>query len=383
MRDKKIPKGLVSLEKVDDREDPLTTYKKRKAKSFFIESNPRISQLHYYCGLNFYKQKRYRKAISHLTQALRFTKIKMKRDDKIFYMIARVFKSMVSPETMEYEKAYLDALEQAVSLNSDDLAYSREFGLALSTTRKKTKAVFHLEKYLHGDGNSQDTKILLVLAGLYESLGKYLQALRVYQNFLVLKPDNRRVLFALGNLAYSRTGNFPLAKSCFNKVLFGKGGGDEKVSLDVKAKCNEFLGDMNFSDQRYDAAERNYLSAIALLNKKYEMILKIEGTIEDKNREIDRLKSELIYDSKFNKFREYEALKDDRGRLETEFFTLKNEYKRLHGGKIHWNLAEIYIKKEQYRRAIFFFRECLRFNYKSNLARSAITKLKLKIKRGY
>ncbi len=383
VRDKLAPGRFNSIGKIGEKENLLKLYRNRKAKSFFIELNPRIAELHYYRGLNFYKQKSYREALDNFTQSLRFTKLKYGRDDRVFYMIAKVFKSMLSPETMQYERGYLDALEQAVSLNRENLPYSRELGLALSTTREKRKAAFYLERYLRGRGNSNDRKILLTLAGLYEALGKYLEAVRVYREFLRIEPENVQVLFSLGYLAYYRTGNFALAKSCFRKVLSHRKMQGDGGNLDLKAKCNEFLGDMNLSDRRFSSAEKNYLNAIALQKKKYKMILNIEGALEEKNREIDKLKRELIYNSEFNQFEEYEALKDERGRLETRLMTLKNEYKRLHAGKVNWNLAEVYIKKENYRRAIVFFRECLRHNYKTNSARDFITKLKLKIKRGY
>jgi len=379
VREKRVPSGYTSIEKIGEKEDLLKLYRNRKVKSFFIEKNQKVAQLHYYLGMNYFQIKQYSKALGQFTQSLRFRENENEKDDIVFYQISQVFKNLYSNDRDEYFKAYLNSLEQAYSLNKNKLSYSLELGLALYTTKFKKKSIFHIERYVNESGDNIDPKLYIKLASLNESIYRYLETEKNYARYLKKKPDDETIHFALGYIAYYRTGNYSLARRSFTEVLSRI----DKKNIDIRCKCFEYIGDMDLSDLRFDSAEKNYMQSLVLQRNKFVELTNIEKKISQKNEEIDRLKKKLIYDRNFLQFEEYEMLLDDKGSLETSLRKVKDEYGRLNSGKINWNLALINVKKEKLKRAIAFYRESIRYNYKADLAREKIVKLQLKIKRGY
>jgi len=105
--------------------------------------------------------------------------------------------------------------------------------------------------------------------------------------------------------------------------------------------------------------------------------------LADINQKINEMKRDVIYKQDFNNFEEFEMMRDDQGKIETEIDNLKYQFRNMNPGKIRWNIAEIYKKTGQYEDAIRYYREAVHFNYNANLSRDMITKLQLKIRRGY
>jgi len=381
VREKRVPSGYTSIQKVGEKDDLLKLYRNRKLKGFFIEDNPEIAELHFYYGKNLYKFKKYREALSHYTQSLRFRKIKYNRDDEVYYAIAEVFKEFISVENPEFFKAYSDALRQAYTLNNQNYRYSLELGQALYSTEFKNESIFHFSRFVENTKDEVDPQIYIKLASLNESISRYIETEKFYRKYISEKPGDASILFALGYVAYSRTGNYELAVNCFEKVLASveKKNGD----IDIISRCNEYLGDMYLSNLKYSQAEQYYLRSIEIQNQKMDGIRNLEKKLSEKNNEIDSIKSKLIYDKEFKQYEEYEMLLDDKGRLESELLKIKSEFQKLNSGKINWNLAQINVKNEKYERAIDFYRKAINNEYRTNLARSEIVKLQLKIKRGY
>ncbi|MFC1670085.1 hypothetical protein ACFL20_06790, partial [Spirochaetota bacterium] len=91
----------------------------------------------------------------------------------------------------------------------------------------------------------------------------------------------------------------------------------------------------------------------------------------------------LLKNKDFDKYQEYEFLLDEKGKVEFQFKNKKHEYRLLNSGKVRWKIATSYERTGKYKKAIMHYREAISYNYKSNSARKKITKLELKIKRGY
>lgn len=373
--DTRVPSGYISLRNTGEDVDLIALFKNRKEKGFFIEDNPELSKLHLYAARSSNRLNKRKDALNHYVQALRFRELEYKRDDEIFYEIGEVFKSYKSPE---FFRGYIDALEQASSLNRDNYNYSYELGMALSSTREIKKALFHLERYVKATPEAS-AEVLLKIASLYDSSGRYIEAEKNYNRYLVMEPANGEIHFALGYLAYSRTGNYSLAGLSFQAALQHLSESD----IYRRAKCFEYMGDMAFSNLKYEKASLMYISTIDYQNKIQASIDAAGTELAGIKAEVNVLKQDLIRNKDFEKYEEYEILQEDLGEKEREFENLKNSFNRLNPGKVRWNLAEINEKKDKYEEAISYYRESIKFDHKSREAREKIEKLQLKIKRGY
>ena len=372
---KRIPSGYVSLRNTGDDVDLVALFRNRKAEGFFIENNPELSQLHLYAARSSSRLLKRRDALNHYIQALRFRELEFSRDDVIFYEIAAVFKSYNSPE---YFRGYTDALEQAYTLNAGNYTYSYELGMALSSTREVKKSIFHLERYVENTPDASP-ETFLQIASLYQSSGKYIEAEKYYNSYLREVPENGAIHFALGHLAYERTGNYLLAESSLQAALTYL---DEK-DIYRRSKCYEYMGDMAMSSLKYVKALFMYRSTIEYQNEVLGQIDSLGESVKEVKRAVDDLKRDLIQNKDFEKYEEYEIMMEQLGEVEREMEILKNSFSRLNPGKVRWNVAEIYEKTEENQSAIEYYRESIKYNYRSSEARDRIIKLQLKIKRGY
>jgi hypothetical protein len=370
---KRVPIRFITMKEASKRADLIELFRNRKAEGFFIEDNPEISALHLYAARCWFKLSNLDYALNHYVQSLRFKSKLVKTDDVIYYEMAQVYKKG------GYFNAYVNSLEAASSLNRDDYSYSLELGKALYTTARKKRAIFHLERYVNAADEPVSPGLYLMLANLYEDIGKYLETEKYYVRYLGKKPDDAYIQFALGYIAFKRTGNYPLAIESFDRALRLLPEGEVyRIS-----KIHEYRADIALQELDFDAAVRDYAETI-----KYQD--KISGEIKSKRADIDgldskirTLKSSLLREENFEKYGEYEGLLDAKGKKELELKRLKSEYDKLNAGRVRWNIAYSLERLERLKEAIGYYRESIAFDYQPNLAREKIIKLELKIKRGY
>jgi tetratricopeptide (TPR) repeat protein len=372
--EKRVPSDFISFKKVEEGVNLNALFRERREKGFFIEDNSKLFNLHLYAGRCYYNLTEYDRSLNHYYQALRFKPLEFQKDDIIFYEIAQTYKKL------NLNVNYLRMLETSYSLNPDKYEYSLELGNALYRTPEKKKAIYHLERYTRARSDDiGDPEIFLKIGNLNEDIGRYLETVKYYKKYLEKKPDDGYIHFALGYLAYKRTGDFPLAIESFDKSLALL---PEKDIL-RRSKANEYKADIYLKEREFEKATNLYQETIkyqdrilADIDKRKKEILKIRD-------QIHKLKSSLIKEQDFNKFTEYQYQSEERGRIELENREKNYEFNKLNAGKVRWNLAESYERMGKLQRAIDYYRESISFNYNSNKARERIIKLRLKIKRGY
>lgn len=376
VEDKRIPEQMISILNVGEKTDLVQLFRKRREKGFLIEDNPEMAELHLYAARSLSALNKKRDALNNYIQSLRFSKFEDMKDDAVYYEIAGIFKTM---DGGIYFKGYTDALEQAYIFNKNNYEYSRELGIALFRTEDKKKSAYHLERYVSLSGEKPDPSIYLKMASLYESIKKYMEAEKYYNEYLREKPEEGAVHFSLGYLCYFHTGNYILAESSFEAALRLLPEDD----LYRRSRCLEYLGDMSYSNLKYGRSIELYLNGINYQVVIQNRIEQKKNELADINRNIAAMKSEVIYKQDFNNFEEFEMLQDEKGKIETEIDNLKYQFKNMNPGKIRWNIAEIYARTGEYENAIKYYREAIYFNYNANSSREMITKLQLKIRRGY
>lgn len=373
VEDKRIPTGFITMKDASKEVDLKMLFRNRKAEPFLIEDKPEISILHLYAARNYYKLTNYEYSLNHYIQCLRYKKVEEKKDDAIYYEISQVFK------IGKYFNAYVNSLETASSLNMDNYSYSLELGRALYRTGMKKRAIYHLERYLSGTDEQFSPELYLMLGNLYEDIAKYLETEKYYIKYLEKKPDDGHIQFALGHIAYLRTGNYPLALQSLEKALQLL----PEKEIFKKSKTYEYKADIALQELEFDNAVRYYTETIKYQQKIGDEIKSKKNEISDLNVKIRNLKSNLLRVENFEQYEEYENLMDEKGKKETELRQIENEYNKLNAGKVRWNIAYSLERLEKLNEAIPYYREAISFDYNSNLARKKIINLELKIKRGY
>ena len=374
--EKRVPAGYISLTNIAEDIDLIALFRNRKEKGFFIEDNSEIAELHLFAARCSVHLGRQRDGLNSYIQSLRFRKIELQRDDVIYYEISRLLKKYNDPL---YFKGYIDALEQAYTLNRTEYKYSHEIGNALYTTKENKKAIFHLKRYVENSQDEIEPEIYLKLASLHESIEKYLESEKYYNEYLRLKPDDAEITFALGHIAYLKTGNYVLAEAFLKRALAIL----KEDDIYRRSKSYEYLGDMLFNNLRYRGAIEHYLQCINYQKSVLNSIDADKTKRLEKNAEINKLKEALINNKEFDKYEEYEILVDEKNKIDRDIENLQLEFAKLQPGKVRWFLAVSYEKLGQYDDAIAYYREAITYNYNPNIARDMIVKLRLKIKRGY
>ena len=367
----KLPSDLVSLKTLEAGKNLIQVFRNRKVAGFFIESDKELFTLHLYAARCYFKQGEHDSALNNYKQALRYHILDPLKDDSIAFEVAQVYKAQ------NRLRPYRDMLESAYSMNPAKSEYSHELGLSLYRTNDKKRAIYHLERYLESKGEADDPSLYLMLGNLNEDIDRFLETQKYYQKYLVKKPDDPYVNFALGYIAYKKTGDFKLAHECFDRAL------KHLPEKDVlrRSKANEFKGDMFLKDREFSQAETVYLKTIEYqkqilgdISKRREDILKIRG-------EIDSIKLTIKKTHEFNS--DYYTKMEEQGKLEQNTRDRQYELNKLNEGKVRWNLAESYERKEKLADAVRYYKECVARDYNTREARKRIEKLQLKINRGY
>ena len=373
VEDKRVPTEFITLKTTEEDIDLKEIFRNRKAKGFFIEDNPRLVELHVHAARCCEQLSRHDDAINNYTQALRFKLPEYRKDDAIYYGMSRVYKKM------GHFNGYIRALETAYTLNPEKYSYSLELGRSLSSTVKKKKAVYHLERYISNATGDVPPELYLLAGNLHEDLGHYLETESYYQKYLSVKKDSGEIHFALGYIACSRTGNHSLAVSSFGRALELL----PKDDIYRRSKCHEYTADMALHDLQYRKAIENYRETITYQDRVASQIEAAEKKIKDMTERINRIKTDLLNRQDYQQFEEYEYLQDEKGKLQLELNRRKHQYEILNGGAVRWNMAYAHERLEEYPQAIDFYRKAISFDYRANDAREKIVKLQLKIKRGY
>lgn len=371
--DKRIPTGFITIKEAAKEIDLKMVFRNRKAEHFFIEDNNDISTLHVYAARCYFKLSNYDNALNNYMQALRYKKIEENKDDVIYYEIAQVFRKA------NYFTAYINHLETASSLNKQNLSYSLELGTALYRTAKKNQAIHYLEHYIRGTEDTISPDIYLMLGNLNEDTGRYLETEKYYIKYLDKKPDDGYKQFALGHIAYYRTGNYPLAISSLDKALTLL----PEKEIFRKSKSFEYKADIALTELDFKKAVQFYSETIKYQARVSEDLKNKKSDLTELNLKIRNLKSALLREENFEQYTEYELLLDAKGKKESEIQQIENEYTKLNAGKVRWNMAYSYERLGDYSGAIKYYRDVIAYDYNANQARKKIINLELKIKRGY
>ena len=366
------PTGLDLLKTVESGKKLLKeAYRNRRASGFFIKDNEKLFTLHLYAARCYYEERKYPESLNHYDQALRYRSIRPGEDDTIFYEIAQVYKKQ------KRAKPYRRMMEQAYSLNTAEPKYSLELGVSLANTTARKKAIFHLERYIRAKGEVDDPKLYLMVGNLYEDIGRYLDTVDNYRKYLKAKPDDGYIHFALGYLAYKRTGNFSLADQSFGKAL------EYLPEDDIlrRSRINEYRGDMYMKDLDFDRAAEVYEKTV---NYQEQIVAGIRQRID----EIKKIRGEIAKIKSSTGVRDYYGADtfvkgEKKDKLELENRDKRYLFEKMNPGKVRWNLAVSHERRGNLQKAITFYRKAITYSYKSNQAREKIIKLQLKINRGY
>lgn len=371
--DKRIPNDFISLGSAEERIDLNRLFSERKAEPYFIENNPELFKLHRFAGLCAYNLREYDSAVSHYYQCFRFKEIEFVSDSAVFYELSRVYKEA------GYFRAYLNSLEQACSLDKANAEYALELGRALYAGRDKKRSILYLERYLSIKGKAEDLNDYILLANLHSDINRYLATADYYRKYLAKKSDDAPVIYALAFICYNNVGSLDEALALFKRALELLPGDD----ILRRHKCNEYSGDILYRNLKFQEAFEAYSRTVEYENKIDSAVKQKKDEIIDMRKTARELKTSLLKQKNYEKFKEYQLLERRIEIMEYELIQQNYERRKLSSGKVRWNSAEILEKMERNEEAIKYYQASADFNYKAPQARERIIKLQLKIKRGY
>jgi len=373
-KNKRIPSNFISFVSIEQEIDINSLFNERTVENFLIEDNPELHQLHLDAALVNYQLKEYKRAASYLHQSLRYKPIEFKKDDNLFSLMSQIYLNM------DNITAYRNSLELAFKLNPAISKYSKDLGLSYYESSQKKKAIYYLVNYVKMESYEiEDKKIFVKIANLNADINRNLEAQKYYLLYLEKSGDDYDIYYVVGNLAFNETGNLDLAQTCYMQVVQNM---KDEESL-KKSKSMEHLGDIAFKKMYYNAALEWYLQSIEL-EKGYRDNLENKRTeIKDYEEKINNLKIELLKSNNYVQYNEYQFLRQELARLKREEIQLNYELRKHASGKRRWKTAIVYEKTEQLNKAIDYYRESIKLDYKSNEARERIEKIQLKINRGY
>ncbi len=370
--DKKIPDSYVAIGKIEEGIDLRKLFTDRKLQPYFIENSDTLYTLHLNAALCYHNIFKYKEAVQHYFQALRFTTISEK-DHTIFYSLALLFKRLNKLD------AYLTYLEEAYEIKPDNYKYSLQLALALAPGEDKKKALFHLNRYIQSKGNDTPPELYLTAANCYESIGDFINAGRHYQLYLKVHSDDAAIQFALGYLAYTKISDMKLAYTSLSKGLSLYGDSD----LVRKGISHAIIGDITSMDLNYTESLNHYLQAIQISEKLQKFIEEKKNSIEEIKIKINTIKSALLDKKDISLYPEYQSLMDELGNNELELRQLEHEYTKLTIGELYFKIASTYENTMQYQQAIDWYTRAIASGTKIRESSKKIEKLQWKISRGY
>jgi Tfp pilus assembly protein PilF len=346
---------------------------KKKVSNFYLPENEQLAQIHKLAAMAHDGLKNYNAALNNFVQALRYSQPGKSTDYEIFYKIAQVYRKMGLPQ------AYYDFMYSAIIFNPDKIEYNLELGQALARTPNIENAIYYLERYINLSNGNVAPEIFSLLGRLCENLGRNPDAQNYYMQYLKERPDDAEVLFALACLAFKKTGNFKLAFESFSKAL------SQLPETDIfrRAKSFEYQGDMAMRDLNFEDAISFYMQTIEYQNLLRNKIDDDKKKSDELDAQIRALRIQIINEQSFENVRRLNELNETRGQLDIDLRDLRFQFSRLAPGKVRWNLATALKLTDQLERSIQYFRECIFFDYKTFEARENISKIQLKIRRGY
>ncbi len=372
--DKRIPTDFISVRQTEKNIDLEKLFTLRKAEPFFIEENPELFALHYNAGICARKLNEHDRALNHLSQSLRYRTLKPEEDHGVYYQISQTYK-----ETGD-TRAYHAALETAYELQPENYKYSLELGRSLAGTGYKKRAIYHLQRYVESmDTALDDNSIYLTLANLNSELGKYLETVKYYEKYLAAQPNDHHIHFALGTLCYTRTGNHQLALKSFDTALALLPEDD----IYRRAKSLEYSGDIYTSDLKFKKAISYYMRTFNYQEKLRKDISRHESEITQLKKKINSIKASLLKNRNYNAYNDYEYAEEELAKKQLSLRLKQHELEKLNPGKVLWNMADAHEHLGQLDDALRWYRKALDMAYRPREARVKISKLQLKIQRGY
>lgn len=380
---KRIPSEFISMDQNEDVVDLEKIHRNRKVKGFLIEKNLKMHKLHLYAGRIMFQKKKLDDSLNHYYQSLRYKNVENGIDDRVYYEISHIYLTKYQRSTQKdrynYFIAYLHTLESAYYLNQTKYSYSLELGKALYRTSHKLKSVFHLVRYTDNTSDTIKPQIYFLIGNLYEDLKKYLKTEEYYVKYLKEKKDDGNIHFALGVLTVKHTGHYSLGARSLNKALELLPTG----AIFRRSKSHELLGKIYFSNLEFNKALESYLKTVKYHDSIQNDIDVLQKEADEIQKRINKLKYLLLNEKAFDNYQEYQIMRKKKGRVDYKIDEKRKAYKKIHKGKVLWNIATIYERQEKYKDAIKYYRRAIYYEFKPNRCREKIIKLQLKIKRGY
>ena len=245
-------------------------------------------------GKLYYNMGRYDIAAKLYTHSIRTNKKYITSNN--YYILGRCLRK---------EKRYSesrDMLVEAIELDKTNYMAYYELGLTLDESDKKDTAIIMFSNALKINSEFKEAKIALAIT--YSEIGRYKEAISLYEELIKEERANEEVWYNLGNIYYYNKAESDKAEECYLKATeinsklyvawFNLGilnylKGDYKASIEAfeTARQNEKIK---------DSSEFNLAKSYAAM-KENSRAIKILSKLIARNAEyIDKIKDEIVFE---------------------------------------------------------------------------------------
>lgn len=203
------------------------------------------------------------------------------------------------------EKRYLDSrdmLIEAIELDKENFLAYYELGLTLSASDKKDTAIIMFSNGLKINPKFNELKVALAIT--YSEIGRYKEALALYNELIETDDADEEVWYNLANIYQYEIGDREKAEECyieatklnnksyaawFNLGLINYLKGDYEASIDA-------LEIVRQSETFKDKAEYNLAKSYVANNNTEKAIKLLKKLVQRDETYIEKIKEELIFE---------------------------------------------------------------------------------------
>ncbi len=207
------------------------------------------------------------------------------------------------------EKRYLDSrdmLIEAIELDKNNFMAYYELGLTLNASDKKDTAIVMFSNALKINSEFKEAKIALAIT--YSEIGRYKEAIALYNEIINKDEADEEVWYNLANIYYYSLGDLNKAEECYNKAIelnnklyaaWFNLGIINYLKGDYETSIKDLIIAKQSSDFKYKA-EYNLAKSYVAIKGNAKAIKLLTKIIERDETYIDKIKNEIIFEEIIN-----------------------------------------------------------------------------------
>lgn len=380
MENRLVPSDLIqtAIQKAEKIDKQQIVRKKPRVKSELriLDKDEDIFFLHLNLAFAKLNLKKYKAAISNFREAKRYKIIKPEEKKNyafIDHQIAIAFRAI------DQQDAFFQHMEQAIKADPNNQKYLSELGIAYGIPHYE-RSIQYLEKFLRTqkDDSSIDKSTLetvhLLLSGLYEKKGRFLDTARHYQDYLRSKPEDGRIRYALAYIQDKRLGHHDIALRNYRQSL------QQLPKTDYKSrfKIHALAGEIFRKNRQYQDAILQFQQTKPFFAQITKELNQVQSRISSIQQKMDNLKLKIIRANDRKSQEILTAYQANLNEQQKKMQDISAEKLGYNYGKIEWEIARNFELSGDYENSRLYYQKAFNLGYRKTDALLKIQRLSRK-----